>query len=190
MSRPDVTITVKPSGEPEAAGYSPWMVKWRGGEELFAEATEARNQGRALLHAAADEGYLARLVVYDRFGDLAENRVLGPGARSVAAAERTAAPTCAPVPTMPKMTRAERDELPDSAFAIPEDRTYPLKHPETGKDEHWGLEALMHLMRVHGRHDGSPTTAKRVLAAVHSWYPDLYRCRRELVADIRHAYRI
>lgn len=63
---------------------------------------------------------------------------------------------------MAKLTTEQRNALPDSAFAIPESREYPI-HDRT--------HAVDALARVSA--NGSDDEKRRVAMAVHRKYPDL-----------------
>jgi hypothetical protein len=63
---------------------------------------------------------------------------------------------------MAELSTARRERLPDSAFAIPERRAYPI-HDRT--------HARNALARV-SQH-GTPDEKRRVRAAVHRRYPDM-----------------
>ena len=60
-----------------------------------------------------------------------------------------------------KLKTKARDALPDSAFALPETREYPIQ------DENHGRAALSML------HNASPADQKKIKAAVHRRYPDI-----------------
>lgn len=63
---------------------------------------------------------------------------------------------------MAKLTPRERKNLPDSAFAIPEDREYPIQDVSHARNA---------LSRV-SQH-GTPEEKRRVRAAVHRKYPSI-----------------
>ncbi len=72
---------------------------------------------------------------------------------------------------MSTLTAKERERLPESSFAIPEERAYPIH------DESHARNALARVSQ-----HGTPEEKRRVRAAVHRRYPkigrglaDLYR---------------
>lgn len=71
---------------------------------------------------------------------------------------------------MARLTTDERNALPDSAFALPEQRAYPYRQlpggPKTNR-----THAIDALSRV--KASGSPDEQRRVAMAVHQEYPDL-----------------
>jgi hypothetical protein len=65
---------------------------------------------------------------------------------------------------MGTLTAKERSRLPDSAFAMPEARAYPIDTAEHAKKS----------LAIAVNH-GSPANEARVKAAVHKRYPELVR---------------
>lgn len=63
---------------------------------------------------------------------------------------------------MAKLTPKGRKNLPDSAFAIPEDRAYPIQ------DASHARNALSRVSQY-----GTPEEKRRVRAAVHRKYPNI-----------------
>ena len=63
---------------------------------------------------------------------------------------------------MAVLTAAQRDALPDSEFALPDKREYPIH------DENHARDALARVQR-----DGSEEERRRVYAAVEAKYPGM-----------------
>lgn len=63
---------------------------------------------------------------------------------------------------MARLTAKERNALPKSSFAIPEQRAYPIHNESHARDA---------LARVAA--NGTPDEKRRVRAAVHRRYPDM-----------------
>jgi hypothetical protein len=64
---------------------------------------------------------------------------------------------------MTKITYKEKKELPDSEFAVPEERKYPIE------DEAHARDALSRVSRF-----GTPEEKKEVYKAVAARYPDIH----------------
>lgn len=71
---------------------------------------------------------------------------------------------------MATLTAAQRDALPEDAFAIPEKREYPYRHLPGGVENN-RRHAADALARVH--HYGTPEERERVEGAVYAEYPDM-----------------
>jgi len=69
-----------------------------------------------------------------------------------------------------KLTYRERQQLPDSAFAIPEERRYPIMDRAHAKN------ALARVAQF-----GTPEERQRVREAVYRRYPDLKEQREEKI---------
>jgi len=69
-----------------------------------------------------------------------------------------------------KLTYRERQRLPDSAFAIPEERKYPIH------DEAHAKNALARVAQF-----GTPEERRRVREAVYRRYPHLKKQREERI---------
>lgn len=191
--RPDVEIVVEyhHSQQPYA-----WLVEMDGAlgsvRDQYGYKTEATNAARNFLHEASAKGLLARMTVYNTYGELEQESTLGPGARKASERKR-AGGQCVPTEQRWKLTRTERDNLPDSAFAIPEYRAFPIP------DAYHATLALGALLRTYGRQWDIATDkergdyrweAKKVLAAVKRKFPGVYKCEQDLVDKVRDAYDI
>jgi hypothetical protein len=69
-----------------------------------------------------------------------------------------------------KLTYRERQQLPDSAFAIPEERKYPIH------DKAHAINALARVSQY-----GTPEERQRVREAVYRRYPELRKKREERI---------
>jgi|WetSurMetagenome_2_1015567.scaffolds.fasta_scaffold256698_2 hypothetical protein len=81
-----------------------------------------------------------------------------------------------------KAVPSRRQAMRASDFAIPEDRSYPIP------DAYHATLALGALLRSAGRHGVSSnfrSRARKVLAAVRSRFPGVYRGEADLVAKVR-----
>lgn len=93
---------------------------------------------------------------------------------------------CVPAKRTVKVPRllTKRRSLPAAAFALPEERRYPIP------DEYHATLALSFLVRTAGRHGPRPEEARKVLSAVRHYWPGVYRCEADLVAEAKRRNKV
>lgn len=99
---------------------------------------------------------------------------------------RSKGPLCVPARRTVKLPSklSARRRLPAQVFALPEERRYPLP------DAYHATLALSFLVRVAGRHGPRPEEARKVLSAVRHYWPDVYKCEADLVAEAKRRNKV